>query len=104
MNGIAVFIVLVSACFANSGTAVAESQTTRYESPQNTTPQEPAPVGTPAQPAPAEPAKPKEQAPKHVSTGWSALFRDTAGDFKHFPLRQSTWVILGIGGGAALAT
>ena len=51
-----------------------------------------------------EAPKPKEEAPKHVSTGWSALFRDTVGDFKAFPTRPSTWVILGIGGAAALAT
>ena len=53
--------------------------------------------------ATAQPA-PKDEAPKHVSTGWSALFKDTVNDFKHFPMRQSTWVILGIGGGAAFGT
>src|SRR5690349_16306864 len=53
--------------------------------------------------ATAQPA-PKDEAPKHVSTGWSALFKDTVNDFKHFPMRPSTWVILGIGGGAAFGT
>ena len=59
-------------------------------------------------PVPAEvkqeaPAK-KEEAPKHVSTGWSALFKDTVHDFKTFPTRRSTWVILAIGGAAAGAS
>ncbi len=39
------------------------------------------------------------QPPAH--TGIAALFRDTGSDFKAFPRRQSTWVILGIGGAAA---
>ena len=46
----------------------------------------------------------KSAAPKHVSTGWSALFKDTVRDFKSFPMRRSTWVILGVGGGAAYAS
>ena len=54
--------------------------------------------------AQAEPQKPKEEAPKHVSTGWSALFKDTVHDFKSFPMRPSTWVILGIGGASAGAS
>jgi hypothetical protein len=56
---------------------------------------------TPTEPS-QEPEK-KIEAPKHVSTGWKALFKDTVRDFKAFPMRQSTWVILGIGGGAAYA-
>lgn len=39
--------------------------------------------------------------PKH--TGFSALLRTTASDFAAFPRRTSTWVILGIGAGAAAA-
>jgi len=39
--------------------------------------------------------------PEH--TGFRALFSDTVSDFKSFPQRQSTWVILGVGGAAALA-
>jgi hypothetical protein len=50
---------------------------------------------------PATTAQSKDQAPKHVSTGWSALFKDTVRDFKRFPMRQSTWVILGVGGAAS---
>jgi membrane-associated phospholipid phosphatase len=37
--------------------------------------------------------------PEH--TGFGALIRDTAGDFAWFPRRKSTWVILGVGAGAA---
>ena len=41
----------------------------------------------------------KPPVPEH--TGFGALVRKTGGDFKSFPVRHSTWVILGIGGGAA---
>ena len=37
--------------------------------------------------------------PKH--TGFKALVFSTGADFKYFPLRPSTWVILGIGAGVA---
>ncbi|MGB2712924.1 MAG: phosphatase PAP2 family protein [Vicinamibacterales bacterium] len=37
--------------------------------------------------------------PEH--TGFKALVYETGSDFKWFPRRPSTWVILGIGGGAA---
>jgi len=37
--------------------------------------------------------------PEH--TGFKALVYETGSDFKRFPLRPSTWVILGIGGAAA---
>ena len=47
-------------------------------------------------PAPTEEAHP----PAH--TGFKALVHDTWGDFKTFPRRRSTWVILGIGAGGAL--
>ncbi len=74
------------------------------ESAQAVTPQEPPQAAPDATPKPQEATKPKEEAPKHVSTGWGALFKDSFGDFKAFPRRPSTWVILGIGGAAALAT
>jgi hypothetical protein len=45
----------------------------------------------------SEPQSPPE--PTH--TGLNALVRDTASDFAAFPRRRSTWVILGIGAGAA---
>jgi len=49
---------------------------------------------------PQEPAKPETiVVPEH--TGLSALFHGTISDFKAFPRRKSTWVILGIGAGAA---
>jgi membrane-associated phospholipid phosphatase len=38
-------------------------------------------------------------APGH--TGFKALVYETGSDFKRFPRRRSTWVLLGIGGGAA---
>lgn len=62
------------------------------------------PASTAAQPPSeqvATTATPKDQAPQHVSTGWAALFKDTLRDFKHFPMRPSTWVILGVGGAAS---
>jgi hypothetical protein len=40
------------------------------------------------------------QAPAH--TGWATLGHDLWSDFKAFPRRPSTWVILGIGAGSAL--
>jgi PAP2 superfamily len=40
--------------------------------------------------------------PTPTHTGFKALASDTWGDFKAFPRRRSTWVILGIGAGAAL--
>jgi membrane-associated phospholipid phosphatase len=47
----------------------------------------------------AKAAPPTE--PRH--TGVSALLRSTGSDFVAFPKRKSTWAILGIGAGAALA-
>jgi len=67
-----------------------------------TTPATPeTPQAQPAQPAEPQDPPAKNEAPKHVSTGWAALFKDTVRDFKSFPMRQSTWVILGVGGGAS---
>lgn len=58
-----------------------------------------------ASPAWAQADKQKpEQAPPHAHTGWGTLLKDSAGDFVAFPRRRSTWVLLGIGGAAALAT
>lgn len=39
--------------------------------------------------------------PEPAHTGFKALVFDTGNDFKAFPRRKSTWVILGIGGTAA---
>ena len=41
--------------------------------------------------------------PEPSHTGFKALAVETWGDFKAFPRRRSTWVILGIGAGAAAA-
>jgi PAP2 superfamily len=43
-----------------------------------------------------------QKPPEPQHTGFKALARDTASDFAAFPRRRSTWVILGIGGAAAL--
>jgi len=47
----------------------------------------------------AQPPAAKPEQPEH--TGFGALVFETARDFKAFPRRRSTWVILAIGGGAA---
>jgi membrane-associated phospholipid phosphatase len=56
-------------------------------------------VETPQLPPPQPAARPAE--PEH--TGFAAIAYKTGADFKAFPRRKSTWVILGIGGAAALA-
>jgi len=43
-----------------------------------------------------------EPHPEPAHTGFRALVSETWSDFKAFPQRQSTWVILGIGAGGAL--
>jgi hypothetical protein len=45
--------------------------------------------------------QPADKPPVHAHTGFKALVFETASDFKAFPLRRSTWVILAIGGAAA---
>jgi membrane-associated phospholipid phosphatase len=42
-----------------------------------------------------------EKPPEREHTGLAAIVYTTAADFKAFPLRRSTWVILAIGGAAA---
>lgn len=55
--------------------------------------------------APGLPAFSRQQAgqtpPPPAHTGFKALLFETGSDFKAFPRRKSTWVILAIGGGAA---
>ena len=46
---------------------------------------------------------PEQPPPKPAHAGFGSLVRNIGGDFKAFPQRKSTWVILGIGGLAALA-
>lgn len=48
-----------------------------------------------------QPTEPKPDKPAH--TGFSALVRAIGSDFKAFPKRKSTWVILAIGGAGAAA-
>jgi len=57
------------------------------------------PTGAAAKASPQATTPPAQ--PTH--TGLAALAHDTWNDFKAFPRRESTWVILGVGGGAALA-
>lgn len=45
--------------------------------------------------------QPAAPPPKPQHTGFKALVFETGADFKAFPRRRSTWVILGIGGAAA---
>src|SRR4051812_49442625 len=56
-------------------------------------------------PLPDAAADPSPQAttppPEPMHTGFAALAHETWNDFKAFPRRESTWVILGVGGGAA---
>jgi membrane-associated phospholipid phosphatase len=53
--------------------------------------------------APQDPQTPASPPPKPHHTGFQALVRTTGGDFLAFPKRQSTWVILAVGAGAAAA-
>jgi membrane-associated phospholipid phosphatase len=46
-------------------------------------------------------AQTPNQPPPVEHTGWATLIRSTGADFKAFPRRKSTWVILGIGAAAA---
>ena len=57
---------------------------------------------SPSQSTPSPIASTTFPIPQH--TGLATLFRDTALDYANFPRRESTWVILAVGGGlAALA-
>jgi hypothetical protein len=47
--------------------------------------------------------EPAAKPPQPAHTGFSALFRAIGSDFKSFPLRKSTYVILAIGGAGAAA-
>ena len=50
---------------------------------------------------PIERQRAGEQHPAPTHTGFKALLSETGSDFKAFPRRTSTWVILAIGGAAA---
>jgi hypothetical protein len=57
----------------------------------------PVPAGVP----PFFEQQPAAQPPEPAHTGFKALVVETGRDFKAFPRRRSTWVILAIGGAAA---
>jgi membrane-associated phospholipid phosphatase len=59
------------------------------------------PVGAPTSGPPGQ--QPANEPPVQAHTGFKALAFETVSDFKAFPLRRSTWVILAIGGAAAAA-
>jgi membrane-associated phospholipid phosphatase len=48
-------------------------------------------------------AAPQDVPPPVEHTGLKTLVKDIVADFEMFPRRESTWVILGVGGAAALA-
>jgi len=58
--------------------------------------------GTAAGPEVAR-ARQENQSRPAAHTGLETLVRDIIDDFKEFPQRESTWVILGVGGATALA-
>lgn len=103
MKRVAVVTLVVACGMGAPGVSYAQAPSVATEDAlilplaEEPTPQDPAPATQPASPS-------KDEAPKHVSTGWSALFKDTVRDFKSFPMRPSTWVILSIGGGSAYTT
>jgi membrane-associated phospholipid phosphatase len=59
--------------------------------------------GTSAVAQEQDPAVSNAQPPPVEHTGLATLVKDILADFKAFPKRESTWVILGVGGAAALA-
>jgi membrane-associated phospholipid phosphatase len=54
-----------------------------------------------ADPSPLLTQQPAATPPTPQHTGFKALLFETGADFKAFPRRTSTWVILGVGAGAA---
>ena len=61
------------------------------------------PDGQSASATPQTDQRAEAKAPEHVSTSWATLAKDTGRDFLTLPKRKSTWVILGVGVGTALA-
>jgi membrane-associated phospholipid phosphatase len=105
------FHLLIAAGLLAASTATASAQTvSAAPEPPVEAGQVPAatppPAGTPASEAVSPEAPPRLQSqappnPQPEHTGFGALLRDTGSDFITFPRRKSTWVILGIGAGAA---
>ena len=79
---------------ATTGIAAAQQETGTTET---------AAAAASASPGPETPVQKEETPPLPMHTGLSAFVRTLGSDFAAFPRRQSTWVILGIGGGLAMA-
>jgi PAP2 superfamily protein len=74
------------------------------------TPQSGPPAATSLSPPPVSPAPGQNTTPVQNTTpslpqhtGLTTLVRDTVHDYAWFPRRESTWIILGVGGGLAAA-
>ena len=103
-------VVIAVLLLAGSSAGAAAQVPSASQEPIAGTPQPPGqstPVPTPSRPSALFEATPLllqgQQAPppEPEHTGFGALMRDTGSDFVSFPRRKSTWVILGIGAGAA---
>ena len=102
-------VVIAALLLAGHSIGVAAQVLSANQEPTADTPQPPgppAPVSTPSPTSALFEATPlllqQPQAPPEPDhTGFGALMRDTGSDFVSFPRRKSTWVILGIGAGAA---
>jgi membrane-associated phospholipid phosphatase len=103
-------VVAAALLLAGSSAGAAAQVPSASQEPIGDTPQAPdpsAPVPTPsrtsalfeAAPLLIQGQQPPPPEPEH--TGFGALMRDTGRDVVEFPRRKSTWVILGIGAGAA---
>lgn len=82
-------LVVAGGILGTAGAAAAQETTNASDS---------ATVAVDSQDPQAKPAPPSPE-PEH--TGLAAIVYKTGADFKAFPRRKSTWVILGIGGAAA---
>jgi len=59
-------------------------------------------VQAPPSAAPPAPTSGQNNVPPLEHTGFATLVRDVYHDFAAFPRRESTWIILGVGGGLAV--
>jgi membrane-associated phospholipid phosphatase len=107
---IVVALVLLTAFATVARAQVDGDQLTTEAASSDSAPAVPAlaPIFANATLAPADPPQgtsaaqaPKPPKPEH--TGFAALATETLADFKAWPRRESTWVILGAGGALALA-
>ena len=85
--------VLVLTLMLSAHTAFGQTATDEPQQPSQAVPEK-QPTGH----ATVQPGDPvKDPAPKHYSTSWKSLLKDSFDDYVNFPKRKSTWVILGIG-------